>query len=417
MAQPEVPVASEEMASLADEMGLLYEVSSALDALPPETQKIQFWISVGMLPNTQTVNHHVHGTLGAVSVNLFDLAAHDTVTLPGEARQTELTKKRSIIVLPSPELPDLCLKPNSFTSWLFSSMSGSVGVSFDANAVADDQLAKAVKDFSKFYMLKSPIIEGAIEHSLSVSEASSQEAAIRAVFTAPVIQRLLGFQRFSLAVTRGMMIVWRGTGYKEPQERAALLEDALAIREILIDAVTTSNPGKIIPAWQGGGIEEQAWQLAGARQYGLTAAGLGFLAGLLSGGLGLGLILAAIGNFLGMRLGRFRGPRMTVKPQNNAIPESRSTVAVRLGFAWVAGFMGFWIGLALGFVPVFLILSWFRPGGFQPVGLVETLITALPLIPLLFGLVGLFYGFKLGKRVPLYETDNQYHHASQKESG
>lgn len=108
---------------------------------------------------------------------------------------------------------------------------------------------------------------------------------------------------------------------------------------------------------------------------------------------------------------------MTVKPQNNAIPESRSTVAVRLGFAWVAGFMGFWIGLALGFVPVFLILSWFRPGGFQPVGLVETLITALPLIPLLFGLVGLFYGFKLGKRVPLYETDNQYHHASQKESG
>ena len=413
MPTQEIPVTSPEMAAIAEDMGLLYEASAPLSALLPEAQAISFWTSVGMLPSSESIYHHVHGMREGVPVNLFDLVALDAVS-PDFPMQRVLTKRRTVVVLPAlEELPDISLKPTTLKSRFLRSWIGSEGVSFDAGAVPEADLAEAITQFSQKYMLTSERIANAIENSDSFPKAVSDEEAIRKVFTPHAMQGLLGFSPFSLVVVCGVIVVWHGEKFKKPTERAALVEKALAIREILINAVTNENPATLVPGRPGSEIEEQAWRVAGARQYALTGSGLGFLTGLLTGGYYYALFCAAIGSLVGMRLGRFKGPK-PAPPAKKVSLESALFTARQMRNAAIAGFIGFWIGLALGIVPIFMIVGWFRAARVQPpLGL----LSAVLVIPVVSGFAGLLYGFKLGKRLKLNKADDQSLYASQEESG
>jgi len=312
-----------------------------------------------------------------------------------------------VVLLPGEGLPDFDLGPRRLRHRVLGAL-GVAGVLFDRAGVPTAHQAEVVGRFARsWHLAASDPLASLAAGTAGSPEAEAAEAAVRRLFTPRVMEALGPLVGLSARVRGGRLAVWRGKGHAPAGARAALLEDAIALREALLSGRTTSTPDTVVPAPPGVTPRTQARRLAGVMLGGVAGLFLGFFGGfgvfvsqvfgrdLPVGAFSVLMPLlafggAALGALVGAALGRMVSPLVPL-PRPSAtsalgVTSSRPVPGTLSGWAGAGMFLGFLLG-GLGSMGLMVGLRHLVGLDRIPFGVLATLFFAGPILGLTGGAI------------------------------
>lgn len=175
-----------------------------------------------MLRNWHQSDHLMSGERDGVQVDVFDLTSRWTGT------DSAGYSHRTIVVLPADGLPDFDIVPRTFL--MFGKWSGLQFEATDATSEAD---AAAIAGFTRRCAVSCGYTG---EDGLMTSPKGTPEAeqAARHVLTPTVMHALTPLADWWIESRAGRLALCRGRGFRPATERAEMIDEALAIRLILV---------------------------------------------------------------------------------------------------------------------------------------------------------------------------------------
>ena len=182
-----------------------------------------------MLRNWHQSDHLMSGEHDGVKVQVFDHTSRWT-GIDGAGYS-----HRTIVLLPADGLPDFDIYPRSFLmlgKWS--------GLQFEATDATSEADAAAIAGFTR----RCAVYCGYTgEGGLMTSPKGTPEAelAVRRLLTPTVMHALIPLSEWWIESRAGRLALSRGRGFRPSTERAEMIDQAIAIRSILQDAVSAQG--------------------------------------------------------------------------------------------------------------------------------------------------------------------------------
>jgi hypothetical protein len=182
-----------------------------------------------MMRNWDHSEHLMSGERDGVKVNVFDLT-QVWYGVEGDGR-THTT----IVVLAAERLPEVDIAPRSFL------MRGKwAGLHFQPEDEMTESDSQAVQDFTRRYVVYCGYTgEDALWNP--PQGTAEAEQAVRALFTRTAMGALIQFADWWIESRNGRLALSRGRGFRPPRERPEMIDEALAIRSVLMQHSTKSD--------------------------------------------------------------------------------------------------------------------------------------------------------------------------------
>jgi hypothetical protein len=239
-----------------------------------------------------SVVNRATGEIRGATVEVFDLTGQRN-SESSEGDSTTTTTRQTLVFLPGADLPDFELRAKGMASRAVEAL-GVEGMTFDVRTLACDD-ARAVEAFLRLYRLnRLEVAEKPIEM------APGDDLAVRRVFSAEVMRLLVARPGWSAQSYGGRLAFWRGSaralgtltinGLAVPlgrggelvpaDDRAALVDDALAITDAMNAAAQRPASSPVVPAVPVGTLAAQHARARGAILSGSAGGILGFFIGI-----------------------------------------------------------------------------------------------------------------------------------------
>ena len=195
---------------------LRFNYSASADALR------SFGRQLPMLRNWHQSDHLMSGEHDGVKVQVFDHTSRWT-GIDGAGYS-----HRTIVLLPADGLPDFDIYPRSFLmlgKWS--------GLQFEATDATSEADAAAIAGFTRHCAVYCGYLG---EDGLMTSPKGTPEAeqAVRRLLTPTVMHALTPLSDWWIESRAGRLALCRGRGFRPPQERAEMIDQAITIQSILV---------------------------------------------------------------------------------------------------------------------------------------------------------------------------------------
>ena len=173
------------------------------------------------------------GQRGSVKVQMFDLATVSPGNDFGESASST-----TVVILSAEDLPDFDIGPRSFLmfgKWY--------GLRFNASDAITESDAATVAEFSHRCFVYCGWTKDDSGKS-SLQPVPEAEQAVRNLLSPVVMRALIPLAEWWIESRAGWLALSRGRGFRPPSERANMIEQAIAIRSILMQSshMTTARP-------------------------------------------------------------------------------------------------------------------------------------------------------------------------------
>jgi hypothetical protein len=206
-----------EMEETAQRVGLAYEREPS----PTVSEQCS-----KLFPKCSGLAHSFHGEYRKTTVEVLDLTE-----VVAHSDDSSLKARRTLVLMPGDGLPEFRLTAKTPANRL-ASILGIGGLTLGESQLGSNE-AETVRRFCRRWYLAP--VERWHSHDVE-SDQQAEEAAILGLFSPRLMESLDRFCGMSVLAKDGQLAVWRAKRHLPAKGRARLIEDAVQLRETLLDA-------------------------------------------------------------------------------------------------------------------------------------------------------------------------------------